>query len=376
MKKIVLFFAPLFLTGILSAQITVTNATFPVTGDTLRAATDLTPSGIDITAAGGPYDWDFTSLNVGTQTEAIFKDASEGSVFDDLPSATHVALDDNFGGETYFRITADEVQLLAANGNDPIGFGISALFRFDPPIVQRRAPMTFPQNNMTESNLSIGLAWSDLPPILTDSLPLPITPDSIRVRIVNNRNDFVDAYGTLAIPGGSYEVLREKRTTFTETLVEAKVPIFGWQDVTDILAANFDGLGMDTTYMYEYYSNTEKEPIAVVTVDVDDNATSVTFKDNGILSADDEILAPIPTVEILPNPVSSSANFAFNNFKKGNYFLNIYGAYGHLISQKKINIPDGHVELIDLSRLPSANYFFLLKNEFGEHITSGILVKI
>ena len=379
MKRSILFLTAFFTTCILSAQITVTNSTFPATGDTLRTAVDFTPVGIEITDGGGPFDWDYSSLNVGIQNETVFLDASEGSVAAELPAATHVVIEDVTGTETYYRVTSEHVELLAANGNDPTGFGISTLFRFSPPILQRRAPMGILNINMTESNLSIALAWDDLPPILTDSLPLTITPDSIRVRIVNERIDAVDAYGTLSIPGGSYEVLREKRVTYTDTRVEAKVPFLGWQDVTDILGSFGGGaLGQDTTYTYEFYSATEKEPIAVVTTDANDNPESVTFKDNGLLSSDDETIRDRPAIALMPNPVADFADFNFNYFPKGNYSLNIYATNGQLVLNRKVNILDGNrqQESIDLSALTNGQYFYMISDETGKHFSSGKLLKL
>ena len=375
MKKSILFFTLVFLSGALVAQITVTNVTFPQTGDTLRTATDFAPTGIEITSAGGPFDWDFSSLSVGVQTETVFKAASEGSAFAELPTATHVVFGEQLGAETYFRITSDKVEFIAANGNDPTGFGINALFRFSPPIVQRRAPMTFPSNNTAESNLLIGFAWADLPPILTDSLALPIAPDSIRVRITSNRNDFVDAYGMLTIPGGTYDVLREKRTTISETRVDIKIPFLGWQDVTDLLAQGFEGLGVDTTITYDYFSNTEKEVIASITADANNEPTAATFKDNGTLTADEEILVTNPTVAIMPNPVAGAAHFRFSHFPKGEYQLAIHDLKGSLVLGKKVVINGDLLESVDLSNVPAAGYFFLLKNEAGAIVSRGKLMK-
>ncbi|HHM21116.1 MAG TPA: T9SS type A sorting domain-containing protein, partial [Bacteroidetes bacterium] len=377
MKKSILLFYIFFVAGALSAQITVTNATFPQTGDTLRTMTDFNPSGIEITPSGGPYDWDFTSLNTGVVfTTDVYLDASEGSAFDQVPEATHVVINDqlNGGGEGYYRISGDKMEFLAANGNDPVGIGISSLFRFSPPILQRRAPMIFPANNTTEANLAVGMAWSDLPAIITDSLPLPVTPDSIRVRIVNTRTDFVDAYGTLSIPGGTYEVLREKRTLLRDTKVEAKVPVFGWQDVTDLLLSQFPQLGTDTIISYNFFSNTEKEIIATVTVDANDTPLSVTFKNNDIISGSDEILPGQPVIEISPNPADPATNVTLSNFTKGQYHLDIRGQYGQLVFTKIVDLNNETTVSINLSTLPAATYYILLKNNDGKTIAVEKLI--
>lgn len=373
MKKSLLFFSLLLMVGWLSAQITVTNATFPATGDTLRTATDFAPSGIEITAAGGPFNWDFSGLSVGIQSETVFLDASEGSVFNEIPSATHVVINDLTGGETYFRVTADKVDLLGANGNDPTGFGVGALFKFSPPLNQRRAPMAFPSNNVTDASVKLTLAWSDLPQALQDAIPIQLA-DSIRLNVQLNQNDFVDAYGTLAIPGGTYEVLRQKHTQLTETLVE--VLVFGfWIDATDQIPPPLNEFLKDTTITYDYYSGTEKEVIASVTVDADDNPISVTFKDNGMLTADEEVVGEIPTVDLMPNPVHEWANFKFQHFPNGEYSMDIFDLNGKQVFNKICFINNDQNISFNLSKLPAANYFFLLKNNKGKIISSGKLIK-
>ena len=80
--------------------------------------------------AGGSFSWDFSSLNAGAKNESIFLDASEGSIADQVLTATHVVINEALGGETYFQITDDEMRLIGANGNDPTGFEIGSFFRF------------------------------------------------------------------------------------------------------------------------------------------------------------------------------------------------------------------------------------------------------
>jgi len=64
------------------AQITVTNATFPVAGDTLKMAIDNSPSVINsiYTPPGGNQTWDLSGLHVDGTQNFIYRTASEGSV--------------------------------------------------------------------------------------------------------------------------------------------------------------------------------------------------------------------------------------------------------------------------------------------------------
>ncbi len=353
----------------------MSNATFPVTGDTLKTVTDLVPSGIEITNAGGPFDWDFTSLNAGTEAQSVFLDASDGDAFDEVPNATHVVINALEVTENYFKVSGDKVEFLGTSGNDPTGFGIGAFFKFTPPIIRRRAPMNFIDNNISESSLRLALAWDDLPPVLTDSLGFPAF-DSIAVAVNSTRNDLVDAYGTLAIPGGTYEVLREKRTEFRETRIEVLIPFLGWTDVTDQIPGGFGDFGLDTIITYQYFSDTEKEVIASVTVDADDQPIAATFKDNGVLTASEEVLAAQPFVRVNPNPVNNLANFEFQNIPDGKYQLVVNGLNGNVVSSRQLQLNNYQIEQVNLSHLSAGTYFFSLKNSFGNVVSGGKLIKL
>jgi dihydroorotate dehydrogenase len=45
----------------------------------------------------------------------------------------------------------------------------------------------------------------------------------------------VDGYGTCQIPGGTYPVLRQKRTDYTTTALDVLVPFLGWVDLSTII---------------------------------------------------------------------------------------------------------------------------------------------
>ncbi|MDV7394326.1 hypothetical protein RZS08_23290, partial [Arthrospira platensis SPKY1] len=129
-------------------------------------------------------------------------------------------------------------------------------------------------------------------PFSADDVPggilnnLPITPDSLRIRINTQRTDEVDAWGTLTIPGGIYDVLREKRTELRQTRIDAKIGFFpAWVDVTDIFVEllSLPGLGSLTQESYYFWSNEALEPIAVLSLSpATGEVQSVEYKANNI----------------------------------------------------------------------------------------------
>jgi len=248
-----------FSTGLL-AQIEVTNSTFPNLGDTLFTVTTFGQAGISLGDTGAEVTWDFSTLADGNDNEIIYQDAADGSAFDELPNAD--LLNISTAGEAYYQVTDTEFLTLAGKGEDPTGFGVEALVRFMPPIVERRAPMNFGDVNTSESDASFAFSSDVVPDSLLENIPFAI--DSIRIRINQTRTDVVDAFGMVTIPGGTFEVLREKRTQVRSTRVDV-LSFLGWTDVTDIIAGLVGvnaGLGEVSTVNYLYFNDEEKEIIA------------------------------------------------------------------------------------------------------------------
>lgn len=355
----------------LSAQITVTSASFPAAGDTLRTATDIAPTGIDITAPGGPYDWDFSSLSLSAiKQETVFRAASEGTAFNLFPEA-ELFTDLGGGTETYYSVSANSFDNLGFNGPDPAGIGVFTQFKFTSPVPLRHAPLTFPATFNSSSDVFLAFSTDDLPQALLDSLDISALADSIRVRVTTNRDDFVDAYGKLTIPGGTYDVLREKRTEFRETRLDVHTFI-GWVDVTDLVAGSFAGLGADTILTYNFFSNDAKEPIAVVTMDDAGQAPAqVAYKDNGVVSSTPETVAGAPELVVWPNPASSSAVFLLKNIAPGDYSLRILDLQGRLVLDQPLAGPKTTVQL---GNLPAGAYAYIAVDSAGVVKGQGKLV--
>ncbi len=368
----VFFFCGLLWNGV-HAQITVEASTFPAVGDTLRTAIDNLPSGIDLGANGANQLWDFTSLQAPFSAEQIILAASEGVQADTFPDAD-IVTDFGNGAEAYYRITAETYEFLGYAGEDPAGLGVDLVARFEPPTAERRAPMNFLDINTTSGDLSIPFAGDDLPEAILENLP--ITPDSLRLRITSSRTDVVDAWGTLMIPGGSFEVLREKRIENRDTRIDVRIGGFPWQDITDLLQFG-DFLGADTVVTYNYYSNEVKEPIAIVTLDAsEENIQTVAYKALDIISSTPAIQRGKQDVTAFPNPAIDSARFQFSNLSRGTYKLKIYNILGVVVWEDNYRISGDKTVQVDLSDLRKGTYLYSIQNEQGTTLATKRLLII
>lgn len=262
------------------AQITVPPSTLPVAGDTLKMAVDAEPlscSFLVFTPPGGQQSWDLSCLTADRTDDIVYRPASQGSAVSLFPGATSVILPPAFPypgvlpgflspQEDYYQSTGTELKYLGGVGMLPYLTSPVAAF-FNPPLVTRRAPINFFDIKQTSTGLLTPFDDTLMDPAIRQKLPF--TADSFRYRVALTRLDVVDAYGTVTLPGGSFDVLREKRTQYSESRIDAKVNPLGWLDVTDVfiqfVGANF--LGVDTLVSHNFYNDVSKEPIAVVDLD-------------------------------------------------------------------------------------------------------------
>lgn len=381
MKKNILFLILAIMSSNLVAQITVTNATFPAPGDTLRTVIDTDPN-INLLEPGEDLTWNFTFLN-GPVFENIILDASQGASFADFPNAT-IMTGQTPLAETYFQTTATSYTALGYSGQDPIGLGLEVAFKNTPPLVERVSPLNYDDDNNSSSFVSVPFAWDDLPTELTDSLPLPpdISPDSIAIEVSTTRIETVDAWGKVVLPVGTYEVLRVRRLDMTDASVKALIPTFPgfpsiWIDVTSFLGPANSLLGGDTTLTYRYYNDESKEPIAIIRADpIDETPVNAEYK-----SADPNTVSVIklydkkPNVYAYPNPAIDQVRFDVMNIPNGKYDLNIYNILGVKIWSKEYNFTNSADTIqLDINNFKKGTYLYSLVNEKGKTLATKRLI--
>lgn len=381
MKKCLPVLALLLAAVSLSSQITVTNATFPAAGDTLWFAIDNSPGTIGSLTAPGPQDWDFTGLSADATQTIVYRPASGGSVGAQVPGAELFTVG-SLGSETYYNVTDTKFELQAYYGILPYDLVANNIFEYYPPLPERRAPLSFFDINASSSGFLELFVPSEFSPVLMLQLAAQTNNaqiDSMRYRVAISGTEAVDAYGQMSIPGGTFQVLRERRTRYTETRIDAKIPPLGWLDITDnAIQAGFFGLGVDTTVAYHFFNDVAKEPIAVVTLDNNQAfATQIVYKDTAppVVNVVNDKNRAAPAVAISPNPASDEVVFELKNLQPGHYRMVVFDETGRIVFEKIAQLNGSHTERFGLSQQVPGVYFFSLFDENGRSVCQGKLVK-
>ena len=355
-----------------TAQITLTDAYFPSANDSLQTAISLSQytRTLRLTAASSTAQrWDYSYLraaaNSTAKTTERYLAATDTALLRQFPTAKLVR--DIGGGQlAAYNKTATRFELL---GYKNIDFGgilrLPVVAKFLQPVLERRAPLAFNTTNRNQSSFVVAISSNIIPDTLLSTLP--IRPDSIRVRFQTDRQDKTDAYGTLLIPGGSYEVLRERRYEVTDTKIEAKLNPLPWLDVTSLILTGTQR-PRDTTIRYYFWSNSAKEPIAVLTTDDKDSITLAQYKYLKINTSVENAAYTegVASLIISPNPMTTEAVFVIKiESSSASCSLAIVDNLGQIILQKNLKIGKEQRVQVDISSLANGIYWARLVDENG-----------
>lgn len=353
-----------------AAQITITNSVFPAAGDTLRYLFGNQPGAINqiFTPPGGGQVWDLSNLQPDQTWSPIMQNPQTGSASASFPAASVMFNPLNSSSEVYWQVTGDQVKDLGYFGQDHLGLGLNLSFVKSPGYEVSWAPVNFFDIKQSSSNVLTAFDAPIAPPVLLNLVP---TADSFRIRITYQLISTIDAYGTLAIPNGNFDVLRKKQTEYKSTAVDVKVPPLGWIDISTIGGQQILPLGTDTITTFHFLNDQSKEPIAICTLNTEQNqVTGVQYK---ALSPPTSTFAPLfsKALSTYPNPVENTLHVHFTPNEKGTYHLRLIGLNGQSVHEQTVEVNDIS---IPVSHLPPGIYELVLLRD-GVAVGRGRVVK-
>lgn len=359
MKKQALFcFLFLGLIHPVAAQITITHSVFPAVGDTLRYVFGNQAGAINqiFTPPGGPQAWNLSGLQPAQTWNQIMKNPVSGSAQASFPGAGILYNPLNSTSQVYLQVTGNQVLDMGYFGLDELGLGLNLLFDKVPNLEETWAPVNFFDLHQSASNVLTAFDAPIAPPILLNLVP---TADSFRIRVTYQRISSVDAFGTLAIPGGTFDVLRKKRTEYKSMAVDVKVAPLGWIDISTIGGQQLLPLGTDTITTFHFLNDVSKEAIAICTLNTAQNAvTGVQYKAMPPATA---TFAPTPEegLALYPNPVRNTLYVHFRNDAEAPVQMQLLNAQGSKVLEQTVEAGSKDIR-IPVADLPPGIYTLLL----------------
>ncbi|MFZ1704928.1 MAG: T9SS type A sorting domain-containing protein [Saprospiraceae bacterium] len=348
----------------LVSQISINNSSFPGEGTVLKKFSLTNTTNVNAGPAGENKLWDYNDLNGGTPSIEKYLQKSMGQYASTFADANVLIVNSNDpGDETYARILNSRIEVVGFSGQNPFFGGDLAISYSKRPML-RRAPMFYETSAFSQGSFNLGFSTDILPDSLLASLP--IKPDSIRVSTSTIKNDTIDAWGKLKLKNKEFDVLREKSVVFTSNKLEVKLPLIGWLDVSTLLGGmgGFDGFGNDTTFIYNFFTNTRKDILVSINIDTDNKVFLVEYADidNTINTFD---LSLNSDNLLYPNPVSNIFYFENYSLRSGEYVAKIVDIQGKIIQEQNVHIVEELPLQYDTSALANGNYFLMLNAHLG-----------
>ncbi len=377
MVKLYLILAFFTLVSTLGAQTVLTEAYLPVAGDTLRYSRAGELPTIDQLGPGVDREWDFGFIPSDEDFELVYSAVPATAPF---PNADLV-LESGDSTAAYYSLSDGTLSLVGIVGELQLFQGRDLTAPVNPPLPDRRAPLRYGDRFDNSSSVQVVIARDSLPAAAQEQFGTILSGvDSIRVTSTTEREDVVDAYGTLRINGRTYTVLREARTEIMDNQIEVRVGVLGYTNVTGLvspLAPQFaDFLGRQparTTYFY--WSDEVKESVATVAVDEMGDLTDVAFIKGDATNSIGGPYLQQTLVRLYPNPASHLANFELDGLDPGTYTLRVTNVLGRQVAAQQFSATGGEARLdLDVSKLPRGTYLYSVTNERGRTLTTQRLL--
>lgn len=325
-------------------QITISQSDMPSQGDTIRTSTGINLDFSAVEATGEDFIWDFSQLLSVNQTVDSFVSVLETPIF----YWPFFLLSANLASPALGELPIPNLPLSDVfsfynntnNGFQDVGFaatlsGIPLPFKYDSPDILYKFPMQYGNADSSESGYEFGI--SDIGYILMN----------------RSRVNYVDGWGTLITPFGTFQVLRQ-RSEVTEF------------DSIYIDSLNF-GIPLNRNYTeYKWIGKGTKIPLLQITselgglvaVYVDSlNSDAVGFREQQNLISEN--------LTINPNPVKSDFTADFKLEKPEKLTITLYDMKGGNVfyQEKNTLLPGKQTLRIDLKNLDlqSGTYILILQ---------------
>ncbi len=337
-----------------SSQITIYENDISSIGDVVFQRAETPTPTLSVGSSGASQIWDFSTLSVGDSDSLLFINPSNTIYANQYPNS-NLCLDDN-GTLSYYNKTS--------NGLFILGLGDTV---FQSPALFLPLPLTYGLNISDGPIVVIDTALTG--PFIEAAIPsstvsvltngLSNRADTALVKITNTTDFSVDAYGTMTTPLGTFDVLRVKMITYTDSELDVYCSdtVSGqgsW--VTNVpfssipILANFSN--NEVEYKYQWITNdpTVSFLICEAVVDMSDNIIDeVSYQiiptPTNVLEYNEEVC------KVFPNP---SSDFLTVQVLDNEFFVvYILDGNGKLIVKES----GCSKTEIDISRYSSGNYY-------------------
>lgn len=374
-----------FAAGILSfgatAQITIQSADFASAGDTVYRSVDFIDSSA-APAGGANRVWNFTALGnpvlpVPTPPDELIFSAPAAGV--SVPPGTNLTLED--GGTIYMSKTATQLSYtgIAFDGLDSLLGGLSSFITLpstDYAALNPALPLIkFPATYNSSYTATSESPWISLPFDTTIAVPGfgNVNIDSVRAKLVLTSYSLIDGWGSLQLPGNTFNVVRQRDSL--EIGFEAEVYTIinaGPFVIPTWIALPTDGLVPEFALItHRYWANGQKYPVLEQQLD----SSNTIIVSRMFPSSTPTSLASIKKANpidfaVYPTPAHGQVTVLTANMPGPETTLELLDITGRSLKKVSVQTPETRW---DVSNMSAGVYFVRLRTQAGQGVQKLII---
>ena len=320
MKKVYSLFLLIFIVSLHSrAQTSIASADLPHANDTFRVSIGQITAGINATATGPAFNWDFTQLQPTTQrVDSFIDESATSSIFSiifidnafNTNRANQATKASGFNLGTTISLTGVFNFYYNSNASyKQVGFGanvngIPLPVTYSPHDIIYKLPLQYPSLDSSASGYAVDLA----------------STIGVYYKANRTRKNEVDGWGSLTTSFGTFDVLRVHSTIVQKDSLYLDTLGFGFN------------LPAVTTHEYKWLGNLQGIPLLQINTSAGGVITQIIYKDSiRSLVGVDEIEAINQSLKVFPNPASSSATISYELNKFSVVDIDIISLDGKII---------------------------------------------
>ncbi|MBX2816594.1 MAG: T9SS type A sorting domain-containing protein [Saprospiraceae bacterium] len=355
--------------GSLFAQPVMSMQNIPDPGDTLYYLTDELPDRLRLGSKGPRQFWNFNGLEAPYLQMMQVEEASAGVFYERYPSSDLVMIDQD-GNEQYFALNGAQIDLLGGTHNFFKGNAHHFSF-FKGGIPEMLSDLQFGDQRNFETTYECVLTRTEIPEYLVEHFDGII--QAVKIEADMSRSIAADAWGTLLVPLGQYDVLR----LHVEDQIDAQVfarteESAAWTPVEGQVAERL--IGSQRKTHYSFHARDVAQPIATVFLDEEDRARSVTFRVHPSQIEYYRLANPRQKIYAFPNPAIASVRLKLTNLDPGTYTVRFYNILGKPLLDKQVEFDRPQTLRLDLSSFAKGTYLYTLIDERGKKLVTKRIV--
>ena len=327
----------------LLGQIVIDKGDMPVKNDTVRISTGLNIELIDVSETGENITWDYSGLIPFRQKLDTFVSPGETpagllfSLISDFASRTGGNLPfPGFEISNMYQYYKSDNDAYKVKGFSVSLQGFPVPAPFSNPDILYKFPLTYGSSDSSHSGVEINV------------------PETGFVKVDRHRKNYVDGWGTLITPYGTFEVIRVK------------------SEVSEYDSVYIDsqemGIGVPYSYTeYKWLGKYQKVPLLTVRDIVGGLVVEYVDSVRNVLNINEKQQV-VNSVNFYPNPVNKKAVLEFELPSTKKLTVSLYDSYGNTLTnifRGKIN-KGKHSFNIDFEKIGLAKGLYFLNLKVGK----------